>query len=193
MRRILAIPSLVLSLMTSVPLLAGEPSLPTECPTTVVRVYTMDPAVIADIARWTEPWEIRAKEGYFIVDVNSDGLTRLENTGLPIEIDAKKTAEICAPHFRLPGQVSGIPGYPCYRTVEETFATAAQLAVDYPTLAQWIDVGDSWEKTEPGGNAGYDMMVLILTNSQVTGTPTGDGQGKPVFFATSAIHAREYT
>ncbi len=193
MRRILTIPSLFLSLMICAPLLAGEPDLPTDCPQTVVRVYSMDPTVIADIARWTEPWEFRTKEGYFIVGVNSDGLARLENTGVPVEIDVKMTAEICAPHFRLPGQRSGIPGYPCYRTVEETFATAAQLAVDYPTLAQWIDVGDSWEKTVAGGNDGYDMMVLKLTNSQVTGTPTGLGQGKPVLFITSAIHAREYT
>ncbi len=37
------------------------------------------------------------------------------------------------------------------------------------------------------------MWVLKLTNSEIAGTPTGDGQGKPIFFATSAIHAREYT
>lgn len=193
MRRIFAIPSVFLSLMMSGPLLAGEPALPTEYPTSVVRVYSLDPAVIADIARWTEPWALRAKEGYFIVGVDGDGLRRLETLGVRIEIDAKRTTEICAPHFRLPDQVTGIPGYPCYRTVEETFETAAQLVTDYPTLAQFIDVGDSWEKTEPGGNAGYDMMVLKLTNSQVSGTPTGDGQGKPIFFVTSAIHAREYT
>ena len=193
MRRTLAFPFLLLSLMISAPLLAGDPAVPTDCPITVVRIHSMDRTVIAGIAQWTEPWEIRAKEGYFIVGVNADEFMRLESLGVTLEIDAKLTADYCAPHFRLPDQRSGIPGYPCYRTVEETFATAAQLATDYPTLAQWINVGDSWEKTEPGGNAGYDMMVLKLTNSQVTGTPTGDGQGKPVLFITSAIHAREYT
>ncbi len=193
MSRILTISFLVLSLMISALLLAGDPTLPTDCPITVVRVQSVDPVVIADIAQWTEPWEIRTKEGYFIVGVNADEFMRLEGLGVSIEIDAKLTADYCAPRFRLPDQRSGIPGYPCYRTVEETFAAAAQLATDYPTLAQWIDVGDSWEKTEPGGNAGYDMMVLKLTNSEVTGTPTGLGQGKPVLFITSAIHAREYT
>lgn len=193
MRHILAISFLFLSLIISAPLLAGEAGVATDCPVTVVRVHSIDPAVIAEVARWTEPWELQAKEGYFVVDVNEDGMHRLEALGVRLEIDEEKTADLCAPHFRLPGQDRGIPGYACYRTVEETFATAAQLAADYPTLAQWIDVGDSWEKTEPGGSAGYDMMVLVLTNTEVTGTPTGDGQGKPVIFITSAIHAREYT
>ncbi len=193
MLRILAIPSLFLALLISGSLFAEDPTLPTNCPITVVRVHSMDRNVISGIAQWTEPWEIRTKEGYFIVGVNSDGFRRLEGLAVPIEIDAKLTADYCAPRFRLPDQRSGIPGYPCYRTVEETFATAAQLAVDYPTLAQWIDIGDSWEKIAPGGSAGFDMMVLKLTNSQVTGTPTGLGQGKPVLFITSAIHAREYT
>lgn len=193
MRRTLIFPSLLVFLVVTSPLLADDPSMPTDCSTTVVRVHSTDRAVIANVARWTEPWELRAEDGYFVVGVDDQGLKRLESMGVPLEIDAKRTADHCAPHFRLPGQVSGIPGFPCYRTVEETFATATQLVADYPTLAQFVDVGDSWEKTEPGGAEGYDMMVLTLTNSQVTGTPTGDGQGKPVFFITSAIHAREYT
>jgi len=54
--------------------------------------------------------------------------------------------------------------------VEETFQTAENLAANHPDLATWIDVGDSWEKTTPAGNPGYDMMVLRLTNSAVAGT-----------------------
>ncbi|RLE29791.1 MAG: hypothetical protein DRJ61_13870, partial [Acidobacteria bacterium] len=122
MSRILTISFLVLSLMISALLLAGDPTLPTDCPITVVRVQSVDPVVIADIAQWTEPWEIRTKEGYFIVGVNADEFMRLEGLGVSIEIDAKLTADYCAPRFRLPDQRSGIPGYPCYRTVDETFA-----------------------------------------------------------------------
>jgi PKD repeat protein len=80
-------------------------------------------------------------------------------------------------------QAEAIPGYACYRTVEETFATAQAIATNHPTLATWTDVGDSWEKTV--GQGGYDMMVLVLTNSAVPGP-------KPKLFVTSAIHAREY-
>ncbi len=175
------------------PASAGEPVIPTDCSRTVVRVHSTDRAVIDAVARWTEPWEIQRDQGFFIVDVDAKGMDRLEALGVLLEIDVEKTEDYCAPRVRLPRQTAGIPGYPCYRTVEETFATARQLAIDYPTLAEFIDVGDSWEKSEPGGGDGYDMMVLKLTNSETTGTPTGEGQGKPVLFVTSAIHAREYT
>jgi carboxypeptidase T len=77
-----------------------------------------------------------------------------------------------------------IPGFPCYETVEHTFAKAENLVAKYPDLATWIDIGDSWEKTEELG--GYDLFVLKLTNSLVPGP-------KPILFIHSAMHAREYT
>ncbi|MED5622322.1 M14 family metallopeptidase [Ideonella sp. BN130291] len=80
--------------------------------------------------------------------------------------------------------IESIPNYACYETVEETFAAAQGFATSYPNLAQWIDVGDSWQKTK--GLGGYDMRVLKLTNSAIGGT-------KPKLFVNSAIHAREYT
>lgn len=193
MSRKFVVPFLLLSLLATSVASAVDSFEPIECPTSVVRIYSLDSGVIADIARWTEPWELRAKEGYFVVGVDDNGLQRLSQLGIRVEIDDQRTADFCAPHFRLPNQRSGIPGYPCYRTVEETFASAAQMVADHPTLAQFIDVGDSWEKQSPGGNPGYDMMVLKLTNTEFTGTPTGIGQSKPVIFMTSAIHAREYT
>jgi len=76
-----------------------------------------------------------------------------------------------------------IPNYPCYRTVEATYAAAEAIVEKYPHLASWIDVGDSWEKTV--GEGGFDMKVLRLTNKFVSGE-------KPILFATSEIHAREY-
>lgn len=84
------------------------------------------------------------------------------------------------------GQVAvaaGIPNFPCYKTVEETFAMAEDFVKKYPDLATWIDVGDSWQKAN--GGSGYDMNVLILTNKKIKGD-------KPKMFATSAIHAREF-
>ncbi len=152
MSRTLVVASLFLSMLLVLPLAAAETTVSTDCRTTVVRVHSADPAVIAAVAQWTEPWEVRAKEGYFVVGVEEKDLARLWGLGVRVEIDSKRTAEFCAPRFRLPGQVNGIPGYECYRTVDETFATANQLVVDYPTLAEFIDAGDSWEKT-PGAAA----------------------------------------
>ncbi len=80
--------------------------------------------------------------------------------------------------------ITGIPGYSCYETVEETFADAQELAADYPALAGMIDIGDSWEKAS--GLGGYDLNVLKITNSAISGE-------KPKLFIHSAMHAREYT
>ncbi len=79
--------------------------------------------------------------------------------------------------------VESISGYSCYETVEGTFSAAQGIADSYPDLATWFDIGDSWEKEN--GIGGYDMMVLKLTNSAVSGP-------KPILFINSAIHAREY-
>jgi carboxypeptidase T len=77
-----------------------------------------------------------------------------------------------------------IPGYPCYETVEETFSQAQAFATNQPSLATWVDVGDTWEKTASLG--GFDISVLKITNSAIAGP-------KPKLFVNSAIHAREYT
>jgi carboxypeptidase T len=79
--------------------------------------------------------------------------------------------------------IQSIPSFSCYETVEETFAVAQGFVNTRPTLASWIDAGDSWEKTR--GTGGYDIRVLKLTNSAIGGT-------KPKLFINSAIHAREY-
>jgi len=80
-----------------------------------------------------------------------------------------------------------IPNFPCYETVEETFAAAQGFTSTYPKLATWTPVGESWEKVQ--GIGGYDLAVLKLTNQNTTGP---NGEPKPKLFVNSAIHAREY-
>jgi hypothetical protein len=137
------------------------------------------------LAAEIEPWEVRHAGRYVVVAVDRAGWQRLIALGFVPEVDAARTAELARPHGRLPGQVAGIPGFPCYRTVEETFASAEAIVAAHPTLASWTDIGDSWEKQQPGGLPGYDMMVLTLTNSAIPGP-------KPRLISTAAIHAREY-
>jgi hypothetical protein len=131
-------------------------------------------------------WAVYPDRGYVDALVWPDQYLMLLAQGYRIEIDRDRTAQLKQPGQRLPGQTTGIPGYPCYRTVEETYTTAQNIVTHYPTLAQWIDIGDSWEKTTPGGAPGYDLMLLKLTNQTTLGP-------KPKFFAMSSIHAREYT
>jgi len=77
----------------------------------------------------------------------------------------------------------GIPNYSCYPTVEEVFQAGDALIAARPDLAGWVDIGDSWQKTQ--GQGGYDLRVLRLTNRAIAG-------GKPKLFINAGIHAREY-
>jgi carboxypeptidase T len=151
----------------------------------VVRAYYVDRRMVYDLATWIEPWEVHHDQGYLVVGVNRTECDRLLAAGFRLEVDERLTALLNQPNVRLPGQASGIPGYPCYRTVEETFDAAQAMVAAHPDLATWIDVGDSWEKSEPGGHPGYDLMVLQLTNATVPGP-------KPKLFVMSSVHAREY-
>jgi len=42
--------------------------------------------------------------------------------------------------------VDTIPGFPSYRTVEQTFTDLGQLASNNSGIAKWIDIGDSYNK-----------------------------------------------
>jgi carboxypeptidase T len=151
----------------------------------VVRAFYGDRQMVNDLAAWLEPWEVHHDDGYLVVALDRAEYDRMLEAGFHLEIDQRLTDELNRPRVMLPGQTSGIPGFPCYRTVEETFATAQQIVAAHPHLATWVDIGDSWEKTEPGGSPGYDMRVLRLTNSAIPGP-------KPKLFVMTAVHAREY-
>lgn len=184
---------LIFALAPAVPAAAGMVAAPpahdfTPLPDAplVVRVYYDDPAEIGLLVDY-DLFEFNNRaEQYVLVAVDLAEFMALKASGRRVVVDAAETAAFNWRAEASPDQIAGIPGYPCYRTVEETYLTAATIAAAYPQLAEWIDVGDSWEKVTPGGNPGYDMMVLRLTNEAIDGD-------KPKLFITAAIHAREYT
>jgi PKD repeat protein len=131
--------------------------------------------------------ETEYETGYLVMHLSLDEIKTLVSLGFEIEwLTASQAEAYTKPQLSMAPQLytSGIPGYPCYRTVEETFASAQSIENSYPTLATWTDIGDSWQKK--AGLGGYDMMVLKLTNANIPGP-------KPKLFINSAIHAREYT
>ena len=71
----------------------------------------------------------------------------------------------------------------CYRTVDEIYALAEDWEAEKPGFVEWVDIGDSWEKTQ-GSDTCYDIKVLVLTNEEIT-------EEKPVLFLMSGLHARE--
>jgi carboxypeptidase T len=152
----------------------------------VVRVYYADQADLATLARELDIWEVNHEERYLVALVKPARYVQLVSAGYRLEIDPEQTRLLNQPLVSQPGQTNGIPNFPCYRTVEETYTTTLHLAATYPTLARVITIGSSWEKVTSGGLPGYDLLVLKLTNQSVPGP-------KPKFFLMAEIHARELT
>jgi carboxypeptidase T len=161
----------------------------------ISRVQFPDAATGRKVAISHEPIEIDYKAGYLLTDLDREEFAKLRQLepsfNISVGVDNKLTSQQSALLRRIDQQglsnisTQSISGFSCYRTVEETFTTAQNIVSNYPNLATWSDVGNSWQKTRNAAN-GYDMRVLKLTNNSTTGT-------KPKTFIISAIHAREYT
>ena len=154
-------------------------------PVYLVRVYFDSLLERDQLASQLDALETSTSGGYVTALVDDAQLAALRAAGKRLEIDPARTALLNQPVQQLAGQAGGIPNYPCYRTVEETYSSLSGLAANYPSLARWADVGDSWKKVTSGGVAGYDLNALVLTNKSRPGP-------KPTFFLMAAIHAREY-
>lgn len=167
----------------------SETTGPTNAPI-VARVYVADQTDINLLAATVDVWEVHhnadPNQRYVVAQLSVAQQVDLRARGYRFEIDSAKTALLTQRPVVDAAQTSGIPDYSCYRTVEETYAAMEKLAVDHPNLASWTDIGDSWEKTTPGGKPGYDLYALVLTNKAKAGP-------KPKFLLMAAIHAREYT
>ncbi|SHO48978.1 M14 family zinc carboxypeptidase [Desulfopila aestuarii] len=151
--------------------------------TAIVRVYYPDQRTGNKTLISFEPQllETNYAKGYHVMKVTQEDIDRLNAAGLRVKLDNTWTPS--QPESQKGTDDEGIPGYPCYRTVEETYATAGQIAEKYPKLAQWKDIGDSYDKA--AGLGGFDMRVLVLTNRKINGD-------KPDLFISAAMHAREY-
>jgi carboxypeptidase T len=149
-----------------------------------VRAYFDDAAMVEKIAGISDPLKRDDNQKYVVLEVQDRAQYRqLLELGLRMAIDEDFDATLHTPFVRLPSQVNGIAGFPCYRTVEETMATGDALAAQYPTLATYIDIGDSTRKVFNSAQ-GYDIKVLKITNSAVGGI-------KPKIFIQGSIHPRE--
>ena len=100
------------------------------------------------------------EQKYHIMTVPPDEMAFLTSAGLKIETVTRWTPkERLIPQGRM---VNGIAGFPCYETVEETYALAQAIADENLDLASWMDVGDSWKKTEGlGVHRRYQQRLLL--------------------------------
>ncbi|MBP7868236.1 MAG: PKD domain-containing protein [Acidobacteria bacterium] len=169
-------PGLLLALVVALAPLFQALASPASRDRVVARVFFRDLAQLQELGRRFDVWEVHRQEGYAVVMLTEKAYGELSARGYPLEVDAEKTAEVRAP--------LSIPGYTCYRTVEETQAALGALAASYPGLVELKDAGDSWDKLTAGGPAGYDLLAVRLTNRSIPGP-------KPVFLLVGETHARE--
>ncbi len=149
----------------------------------VVDVWFSNPEQVRLVREQLDVWGLDRGKGSFVVYL-PDGDTRLlEVAGLRWEVNPQRTRQILLNSQSTRGD-SGIPGFACYRTVEETFADLSQLAADNPDLAEWIDIGDSWQLINNG--AGFDVNVIVISNRN-------SAFPKSRLMIMAAMHAREYT
>ncbi len=151
----------------------------------VLIVHYNDRDQLADLANRYDVVEVDPEAQ--TVKIFSNQITRdaLTAQGFVWTVDIPYTTQINKEVKPLAGQITGIPGYPCYRTLPEIYASADSLAVAYPDLVQLVDIGDSWEKTQ-NASSGWDIRALVLGNR------TTPSVSKSNAFFMSGIHAREW-
>ena len=159
----------------------GQQPLGTE-PVTVMRVYFHDNAERDRLAVELGAEEVATTQGFLTVIGDQAMYKSIIARGLRVEIDEHETQALNS--FRW-----GDTFYSGYKSVEEMQTFLDQMVAAYPTLAQKVDIGDSWCKAHPGCTlpapyAGYDIWALHITNQAIAGP-------KPVFFYDGAIHSRE--
>ncbi len=151
----------------------------------VARVFYGDRERLAEVVSRYDVFEFADHVGgYVLARLEASEWAELEGAGFRLERDEAHTAALRRPPRPAARQLAGLPGYPCYRTVEETEAALERLAREHPHLAALVTLGPSWEKTIPGGETGYDLRALVLTRRDVPGP-------KPRLFLLAAHHARE--
>ncbi|HNT75534.1 MAG TPA: M14 family zinc carboxypeptidase [Anaerolineae bacterium] len=154
------------SLAVALPLAASGPD-----DGRVVHIVFASPAELAELAARLDVWEVHrdaqtSGAGYVVAYVSAADAERLTAGGLELQVASGA-----------PAQPETIPGFACYRTVEEIYAQLEQWVEVYPELTESFTIGQSYE--------GRPLQVLRLTN-EATGA-----EQKPVFFLMANIHGRE--
>ncbi len=130
-----------------------------------VRVYFRSQEDLEQLARRLDLWEVHREAGYVVAYVTPTDRAWLSERRFVV-------GEEPAPRYHL----ETIPGYSCYRTVEEIEAQLDAWASRYPEIARLSTIGYSYEERP--------LTVVHLTNRSTSGE-------KPRFFLMANIHGRE--
>jgi len=141
-----------------------QPPPPTSQPSLVLRIPFESRDDLRDLAARLDIWEVHQEEGYIVALAPLAERSRLEAEGRDVSVSP------------LSFHPNAIPGYPCYRTVDELYADLQVVHADHPDITELVDIGDSYERR--------DIWVLRITNRAITTT-------RPIFFLMANIHGRE--
>ncbi|MEP6881562.1 MAG: M14 family zinc carboxypeptidase, partial [Dokdonella sp.] len=152
-----------------------------------VDAHWQTPADLARIAPLFQHLKVDRKHHTVSLIADDAQLAKLEELGIAYQVDMATTANMRRFYAEAFSETrSGIPGYSCYRTVEETYQTMDALAAAHPSLAKVIDIGPSWQRTQ-NSSTGYVMRALRIGNMATDATIPN----KPNMVVFSSIHARE--
>ncbi|HEU5479511.1 MAG TPA: hypothetical protein VFU90_06735, partial [Candidatus Tumulicola sp.] len=99
----------------------------------VVEAHFADQAALQRAARHFEHVIVDRQRNMLRIDTNDAGISTLESEGLSVQIDLAASARVQSlaaqvDAARAQGNgIDSIPGFECYRTVEETYATLTGL------------------------------------------------------------------
>lgn len=160
MKSFLRVLSLALVWLAALPLAAESSE--------VIKVHEVQRSDYGQLRYLGDFWGINWREDYVNLYVTPRGREAVEALGYRVETDHRKTADLNA-FLAIDRQAwaqrgpGGIPGYSCYRTVDETQNDLSSLATNYPDLAQWQVIGETWRKAN-GITGGDDLHVLVIGN-----------------------------
>lgn len=156
----------------------------------VIRVHDVPRENIQQLRRLGDFWGIDRHENSVILYVTPRGRAAVKAQGYEVSSDQRRTDALNA--FRDVDRADwkdrgmhGIPGFPCYRTVDETHADLSALATANPDIARWESIGETWlaAQNQPGGD---DIYVLVIGNQQ-------SPHPQAPLLIIGAQHARELT
>ncbi|MEO7432166.1 MAG: M14 family zinc carboxypeptidase [Dokdonella sp.] len=159
----------------------------------VVEAHYPDNAALARAAAHFQHVIVDGKRSTLRVATGDRGIAALEEAGLGVSIDQSATATLNAfyAHFeqaKAQGVApNSIPGFQCFRTVEETYSTMDALKADHPNIVTIDELGPTWKKSQ-NASAGYEMRALRITNLDTIASDPD----RPKMVVFTSIHAREY-
>jgi hypothetical protein len=105
----------------------------------VVRIDVASQADVNALAAELDVWQVDLAGGAVVAWVSDAQLTALRARGFTATVEPQLNRLVADAAVRAAGaqDATGIPGFACYRTVEETYADLDALAVAHPDLAGW--------------------------------------------------------